>query len=65
MQIFLAYFDQSRPNSSRFVKKHEKNFFKKFLGLGCCDKTATENDFRKWIPTVAVTLATSVFYDIV
>ena len=42
---FITYFDQSRPNSLRFVKKHERKICKKFLGLGCCDKTASENDF--------------------
>ena len=30
-----------------FLKKTaEKKFAKKILGLGCCDKTASENDFR-------------------
>ena len=28
------------------VKISDKNFCKKFLGLGCCDKTASENDFN-------------------
>ena len=48
LKIFLSLiFDQSRPNSSRLVKKHVKIFCKKFLGLGCCGKTASENDFSK------------------
>ena len=28
------------------VKISDKNFCKKFLGIGCCDKTASENDFN-------------------
>ena len=43
----MAYFGQSRPHSLRFVKKHDKKICKKFLGLGCFDKTASENDFNK------------------
>ena len=32
------------------VKISDKFFCKKFLGLGCCDKTASENDFSSRYP---------------
>ena len=34
------------PNSSRFLKKHEKNL-EKNLQSSCCRKTVSENDFRR------------------
>ena len=41
-----SHCEQSRSRPSRFVKKHkEKKNEKKFLGLGCCDKIASENNF--------------------
>ena len=36
----------------RLVKISDKKFCKKILGLGHCDKTAPENDFRVLFTTV-------------
>ena len=39
---FITYFDQSQGD---LLKNTRKRFAKKLLGLGCRDKTASENDF--------------------
>ena len=45
--FFLVSFNKSRWIWSRLVKISDKKICKKFLGLGCCDKTASENDFSR------------------
>ena len=34
--------------SRRFIKKHEKKMSKIFFGIGCCDKTESENDYNAY-----------------
>ena len=47
LQFFSRVFVQISMNLvESVVKISDKKFCKKFLGLGCCDKTASENDFR-------------------
>ena len=41
-----ALFNKSRWIWSKLVKISNKKFCKKFLGLGCCHKTASEIDFK-------------------
>ena len=42
LSLILTNLDQIHRD---IVKKHDEKFCKKFLGLGCCDKTTSENDF--------------------
>ena len=45
-KFFSRVFNKPRWIWSRLVKISDKKFCKKFLGLGCCDKIASENDFN-------------------